>query len=86
MAAMSAGERAALTADVQVKWSADREAVPVPSKVSLRAVIDAIDTWISDNAASMNSAIPQPARSNLSAAQKAFLFAWVALRRYGSGT
>jgi hypothetical protein len=53
------------------------------TKVDLRAAVDAIDTWLDGNAASLNTAIPQPARSNLSAAQKARLLALVALKRYG---
>jgi Ni2+-binding GTPase involved in maturation of urease and hydrogenase len=53
------------------------------TKADLRAAVDAIDTWVDSNAASMNTAIPQPARSGLSAAQKARLLAFVALKRYG---
>lgn len=53
------------------------------TKTELRAAVDAIDTWVDSNAASLNTAIPQPARNTLSAAQKARLLALVALKRYG---
>lgn len=55
------------------------------TKAELRAAIDAIDQWVSDNAASFNSAIPQPARGALSAAQKAFLLQIVVAKRYSEG-
>ena len=44
--------------------------------------MDAADQWASDNAASFNAALPQPARTVLTAAQKARLLAWVILKRY----
>lgn len=53
------------------------------TKAQLRAAVNAIDDWMEANAAALNAAIPQPARANLSASQKAQLLAAVALRRYG---
>jgi hypothetical protein len=53
------------------------------TKSQLRAAIDATDDWIEANAASYNSAIPQPARGALSTKQKARLFMMVASRRFG---
>ena len=52
------------------------------TKADLRAAIDAIDSWVDGNAASLNSAIPLPARTSLSAPQKAKLLAMVVLRRF----
>jgi hypothetical protein len=52
------------------------------SKQDLRAAVNAIDTWVNDNAATMNAAIPQPARSALTQKQKARLFTLVVHRRY----
>ena len=52
------------------------------TKADLRAAIDAIDTWVDSNAASLNTAIPLPARTSLSASQKAKLLAMVVLRRF----
>lgn len=54
-------------------------------KLELRAAVDAIDQWISDNAASFNAAIPQPARSALSSSQKAAILSYIASKRYKSG-
>ena len=53
------------------------------TKAQLDAAIAAVDDWIEANAASFNSAIPLPARTELTAAQKAELFFLVARRRFG---
>lgn len=52
------------------------------TKDQLRAAVNALDDWLEANAAAINTAIPQPARSNLSPSQKAKLLSLVALRRY----
>lgn len=59
-----------------------RESIAV-TKTDLRAAINAVDDWCDTNAASFNTAIPQPARAQLTASQKALLLAYVALRRAG---
>ena len=53
------------------------------SKADIRAAVDALDQYLEDNAAAMNQAIPQPARSGLTARQKAMILMAVAARRYG---
>ena len=55
------------------------------TKADLRAAINAADQWASDNAASYNTALPQPARAELTAAQKARLLAWVIMKRHKVG-
>lgn len=55
------------------------------TKAQLRAVINALDDYFSTNAAAMNSAIPTPQRTLLSAAQKAQIGAAVLLKRYVTG-
>lgn len=52
------------------------------SKADVQAAVDAIDQWVSDNAASYNLAIPQPARNTLTSAQKAAILMLVLQRRY----
>lgn len=52
------------------------------TKADLRAAVDAIDQWNEDNQAAFNLAIPQPARSLLSAKQKASLQLAVVARRW----
>lgn len=52
------------------------------SKHDIRAAVDAIDGWIDDNLAAFNTAIPQPARSELTAKQKAEIFFAIAGRRW----
>ena len=53
------------------------------SKVDVRAAVDATDQWIEDNTASWNSSLPTGFSTTASAAQKAWLFAYVLMRRIG---
>lgn len=55
------------------------------TKADLLAAGNAVDQWVSDNAASYNTALPQPARTVLSAAQKSRLLALVLRWRYQKG-
>jgi len=55
------------------------------TKADIRAAVDGIDQWLTDNAAEGNQAIPQPARTGLSAAQKARMQSLIVLQRWGSG-
>lgn len=52
------------------------------TKTDLRAAINAIDDWVDANAVSFNTSIPQPAREQLTAKQKARLLMWVIKRRF----
>jgi hypothetical protein len=84
MANLSENARFAVWAEAMQEISNAREPVSIV-KADLRAAVDAIDGWISDNATSLNSAIPQPARSALTSAQKSRIFRMVAKRRYEDG-
>lgn len=84
MAILSDSDRAATWAELMQEWNSVREPVAL-TKADLRAAVDAIDTWLNDNAASANSAIPQPARAALTATGKALLLVHVVRRRYLSG-
>lgn len=53
------------------------------NKTDLRAAVDAVDTWVDDNTASFNTAIPQPARGALTTLQKSALLCYVVMRRQG---
>lgn len=53
------------------------------SKADLVAVVGAVDDWADANAASYNSALPQPFRGAASASLKALVLAAVAARRAG---
>lgn len=52
-------------------------------KPDLRAAAAAADAWATTAAASFNAALPDPFKSNASAAQKAALLAYVCLKRAG---
>ncbi len=52
------------------------------TKPEALAAIDGLDTYQNDNTTPINLAIPQPARNNLTAGQKATLFTGVAIARY----
>lgn len=52
------------------------------TKPDLRAAVNAIDAWIDASAGAFNTAIPQPARTVLTARQKALLLMMVIRRRW----
>lgn len=79
MAIMADADRAEVTA----QWQRENETtVGAITKADLRAAINAIDQYMSDNAAAMNSAIPQPARGQLTTKQKALILTAVVAKRY----
>jgi len=81
MAELSIVDRKRLHKKTMSDFSNDRESVAL-TKADLRAVIDALDTYMNNNAAAINSTIPQPARSALTAKQKAKLLMAVIKRRW----
>jgi hypothetical protein len=52
------------------------------TKVDLAAAVTAADAWATSNAASYNTALPDPFKSSATASQKAVLLAYVALKRW----
>lgn len=83
MAALDAAARQLAWADFMREESTARQPMGL-LKANLKAALDAADDWAEANAASFNTAIPQPARGALSARQKAKLLALVLERRYGT--
>ncbi|HXV42414.1 MAG TPA: hypothetical protein VEC96_05090 [Anaerolineae bacterium] len=78
MAILSDAERKELWAEFM---QLNNESIGI-TKTDLRAALNAIDSWVDNNTASFNTAIPQPARSALSARQKAWLLMLVVERRF----
>lgn len=62
-------------------WSRLHETVGV-NKTDLRAAVDAADTWVDNNAASYNSALPTTFRTNATQNQKSLLLVAVVLMRF----
>ncbi len=50
---------------------------------AVRAAASATDTWIADNQAAFNAALPEPFKSSATAVQKTLLFCYVAVARTG---
>lgn len=82
MAILTDTDRRTLWAAFMSEVSARREALGALTKADLRAAVDAMDAWIEANAVSFNQAIPLPARTALTAKQKAELFFAVVRRRF----
>lgn len=79
MAVLTDNDRALLFAD----WQRDNETpLAALTKADIRAAVNAIDQYLSDNAAAINQAIPQPARAGLTTKQKAQLLTYVVRQRY----
>jgi hypothetical protein len=80
MAVLSDTDRARIWRGLMRYWSRTAEGCAI-TKADLRAAVDSVDSWIDNNAATLNSAIPLAARNGLTAEQKAMLLASVALMR-----
>lgn len=84
MAVLSVAQRAEGWAELMDELSFKRARCGT-SKTNLRAAYDALDTWVNDNAATVNQAIPQPARAELTVEAKALLFMHIVRKRYLEG-
>lgn len=82
MAVLSDPDRELVCAEFMRTLTPNTETIFGLSKVELRAAVNAADQWADDNAASFNTAIPQPARGAMTAKQKARLLVWVVERRW----
>lgn len=81
MALLSDSNRAELMAD----WMRDNRAAVSVTKADLRAAVNALDAFLDTNVTAINNAIPLPARTGLSTAQKAQLLMFVIRQRYVKG-
>ena len=52
------------------------------NKTALRAAVDAVDKWVSDNTASFVASLPEPFKTNSTANQKSLLLVAVILMRF----
>ena len=82
MAQLTGSDLKAIRAKFMSDVSSREEALGVMTKIELRTAVDAIDTWVDGNVVSFNSALPLPARTELTAKQKLELFVAVAKRRW----
>lgn len=80
MAALTTQERADVNAEYM---RAETETFGAVTKAQLLAAVAALDEFFETNAAAINTAIPQPARGQLTTAQKSRLVRHVLRRRYG---
>lgn len=80
MAELSSEDRLRVARGLMRYWSSLWEQMGL-SKAQLVAAVNATDTWINDNQASYNSALPAAAQAGLTAAQKTLLFCVVAAMR-----
>lgn len=85
MAVLSDPDRIELWAEFMRELSREREPIAV-TKPELRAAVNALDDFFNTNAAAINTAIPQPARGALTAAQKARLALFVIRQRWVKGS
>lgn len=82
MAVLDAADRTEVAARVMRQWSrAELGTIGITAAQLLTMVAD-IDTWVDANAAAVNAAIQQPARSSTTAKIKAYVFREVLATRY----
>jgi len=84
MAELTTADRLRIWRGLMRYWSNLREVVAL-SKDDLLAAVVATDSWIDDNAAAYNAALPVVARNNLTAIQKTLIFCAVAMMRVSPG-
>ena len=82
MAEMSPADRQLCMDDYAQVISARRGDTFGIDKPALLAAVDALDTFLNDNAAAVNNALPEPAKSTLTIPQKAELLSLVIKWRY----
>lgn len=85
MPALNSTDRVMIGAGFQADASAARDQFGALTKADIQAAVAAIDDWAVTNTAAFNAAIPLPARTALTAAQKASLFMRVVRRRFETG-
>ena len=81
MAILPDEDRKDIWVELMQQYSRDGESIGIV-KADLRATVDAIDTWLQANGASLNAAIPEPARTALTQKQKALAVSYVINKRY----
>ena len=81
MAILDEAARSKVWADLMRRFSNDGEVVGV-NKLDLRAAINALDSFMDDHAADINTTLPLPARTELTVQQKAIMLSYVVLKRY----
>jgi len=85
MPTMSGADRVGVGGQFQINVSRRRDSLAGLLKADVQAAVAAVDDWVVANQASFNAALPLPARTSLTAAQKAELLALVLQRRYDVG-
>lgn len=83
MAVLTTAQRSLVSFLLQDRLSSRREGIGSLTKADILAAINATDTWIENNAAAYNTALPAAARTALTAQQKLELFHLVSLTRFG---
>ena len=86
MAVLSDQDRTDVSAEFQREISDVREAFGVLTKTDIRSAVNALDNFLDTNASAINTAIPQPARAQLTTSQKARLLKHVITKRYIKGS
>lgn len=81
MAVLSDADRFVL----RTNWIAANDERARLTKAELAAALNAIDDFMHNNAAAINNAFPEPAKSTLSARQKARVLVEVLRRRFEVG-
>ena len=79
--ALSTEDRQRVTTGLMRYWSRLFEPVSGISKYDLLAAVGAMDDWIEAEQGAINTALPNPFKTNATTAQKTLLFCAVALAR-----
>lgn len=81
MATLPVEDQQRISAGIQRYWSQFWERTAGFTSADLLAAVQATDTWIENNQAGFNTALPTAFRNNATLAQKTLLFCCVAAAR-----
>ena len=71
--------------DTWADWMRTNADAVIIRKQAVRDAVNALDDWLNANAGTINAALPQPARADLTISQKAALLTHVVAKRYIKG-
>jgi hypothetical protein len=81
MATLPNSDRNKIMVGLMRHWSSLWELISGLTSTDLKATVDATDQWIETNQLSFNNSLPEPAKINLTQAQKTLIFCVVAAFR-----
>lgn len=85
MAALTSPQRQEVRSELAQELSGENETTGAMTKIDMLAAVDALDQKITDTASEFNTALPLPARTEMTTSQKARMFSIILRKRFVEG-